>query len=204
MKVKSTALEQDLCNTLSINRKEAAMKRTIIFFILVIFANFAFAGGQQDQSQMTKKEQRKAEAEKAYQLTKQMLENKDFVLESDFLQDKYGNRIVVSPMINFVAVDSSVAVIQIGSNRGLGYNGVGGVTAKGTITDWKLKEDEKRNSFTLSMNVMTNLGMYDLHFNIGSSGNATARLTGLRPGQLTFDGDLVPIAESMVYEGRSL
>jgi len=180
------------------------MKKLILLLMVVISATISFAGGQHDQSPMTKKEQRKAEAEKAYQLTKQMLENKDFVLESDFLQDKYGNRNVVSPMINFVAVDSSVAVIQIGSNRGLGYNGVGGITAKGTITDWKLKEDEKRNSFTLSMNVMTNLGMYDLHFNIGSSGNATARLTGLRPGQLTFDGDLVPIEESSVYEGRSL
>jgi hypothetical protein len=180
------------------------MKKMMILFTMFIFSAFTFAGERSDVSKMTKKEQRKAEAEKAYQLTKQMLENKDFVLESDFLQDKYGNRIVVSPMINFVAVDSSVAVIQIGSNRGIGYNGVGGITAKGSITAWKLKEDEKHNSFTLSMNVMTNIGMYDLHFVIGSSGNATVRLTGLRPGQLTFDGDLVPIAESIVYEGRSL
>ncbi|MGD9558085.1 MAG: DUF4251 domain-containing protein [Mangrovibacterium sp.] len=180
------------------------MKRGMMVFTMVMFSVFAFAEGQGDKSGLSKKERRKAEAAKAYEQTKSMLQNKDFVLESDFLQDKYGNRVVVSPMINFVAVDSSVAVIQIGSNRGLGYNGVGGVTAKGTITEWKLKEDVKHNSFTLSMNVMTSIGMYDLHFIIGSSGNATARLTGLRPGQLTFAGDLVPIGESIVYEGRSL
>ena len=45
-----------------------------------------------------------------------MLDNKDFVLESDFLQDRYGNRILVNSTINFVAVDSTDA---INSNRGL-------------------------------------------------------------------------------------
>ncbi len=172
----------------------------MILFVLAVFANMAFAGGQNEMSNKAKKE---AKAEKDYQLTKQMLENKNFVLESDFLQDRYGNRVFVNSTINFVAVDSAEAVIQIGSNYRMGYNGVGGITAKGRITNWELKED-KRHNFTLSMNVMTSIGMYDLHFSISSSGRATARLTGLRPGQLTFDGDLVPIEESRVYEGRSI
>lgn len=179
------------------------MKKLMIILVMAISVNFVFAQGEEESSSVIKKEKRKAEADKEYRLTKQMLDNKDFVLESDFLQDRYGNRVFVNSTINFVAVDSAEAVIQVGSNRGLGPNGVGGVTAKGRISNWKLKEDKKHN-FTLAMNVMTAIGIYDLRFSISSSGRATARLTGLRSGNLTFDGELVPIEESSVYEGHSL
>lgn len=177
------------------------MRKLLIFWVLAVFANMTFAGGQNDE--MTKEERKKAEAEKEYQLTKQMLENKNFVLESDFLQDRYGNRVFVNSTINFVAVDSATAVIQVGSNYRMGPNGVGGVTARGRISKWELREDKKHN-FTLSMNVMTAIGIYDLHFSIGPSGRSTARLTGLRAGNLTFEGYLVPVEESSVYEGRSI
>jgi hypothetical protein len=175
----------------------------MIILVMAISVNFVFAQGEEESSSVIKKEKRKAEADKEYRLTKQMLDNKDFVLESDFLQDRYGNRVFVNSTINFVAVDSVIAVIQIGSDRRLGPNGVGGVTAKGRISRWELKED-KRHNFTLSMNVMTAIGIYDLHLSVSPSGRATARLTGLRSGNLTFDGDLVPIEESNVYEGQSI
>lgn len=177
------------------------MTKLVIIFVLAVFANSTFAGGQNDN--LSKKEKKKAEAENEYRMTKQMLENKNFVLESDFLQDRYGNRVFVNSTINFVAVDSAMAVIQVGSDRRIGPNGVGGVTAKGRISKWELKED-KRHNFTLSMNVMTTIGIYDLHFSISPSGRASARLTGLRAGNLTFDGYLVPIEESKVYEGQSI
>ncbi len=180
------------------------MKKIYLLLILAISANFVFAQNQETDSKMTKKERRKAEAEQKYELTKSMLENKNFVLEADYLQDKYGNRVIVNSTINFVMVDSAEAVIQIGSNSGYGPNGVGGVTAKGEITEWKLKENEKKNTFFLKMSVMTPIGIYDLHLNIGPTGQATADLTGLRAGHLTFDGDLVMLEESAVYEGHSL
>ncbi len=141
--------------------------------------------------------------ENQYQFNKYMLDNKQFVLQANYLQNQYGVRRFVSSSINFVKVDSTTAVIQIGSNYRLGVNGVGGVTAKGKITSWKLSEDPKSESFTLFINVMTSIGIYDLMFNIYSNGHSTALLTGLTAGQLTFDGDIVPISESSVYEGTS-
>ena len=158
----------------------------------------------EEGASFSKKEKRQIELEKQYQQTKLLLESKNFVLETDFLQDKYGNRVFVSSTINFVAVDSTDAVIQIGSDFRVGPNGLGGVTAKGKITKWELKENEKRKNFNLSISVMTAIGIYDLRFSVGSSGSATALLTGLRRGQLTFDGDIVPTDESIVYEGQSI
>jgi len=162
-----------------------------------------FAQNVNNHSKASKKKERKERDEKRYSLIKQSIENKAFVLEADNLRDRYGNRAFVSSNINFVSVDSTIAVIQIGSNSHIGPNGVGGVTAKGQVSNWKLKENKKTKSFLLSFTVMTNIGIYDLHFTIGGT-YATARLTGLRAGELTFEGQVVPIEDSSVFEGQSL
>ena len=179
------------------------MKRLVVFFALIISANIVFAQNDENAA-LTKKEKRNAELEKDYQLTKSMLENKDFVLEADYLQDRYGNRVLVNSTINFVSVDSTEAIIQIGSNLRLGPNWVGGVTAKGRIDKWELTNDQKHKAFTLRMNVMTTIGIYDLFINISASGRGSATLSGMTAGRLTFDGHLVPWEESSVFVGQHL
>lgn len=180
------------------------MKRILLILALVVSASFLFAQNTDENSSLTRKQKRAAQIEKEFQATKQMLENKDFVLESFALQNRYGYRIEVSSNLNFVAVDSTEAIIQIGSNYRLGPNGVGGVTARGPITKWNLKEDPKTKSFNLQLTVMTKIGFYDLSLNISADGRADALLTGLSAGRLTFNGNLVPWQESSVYVGTSL
>ncbi len=178
--------------------------KKILFIVLIAFsANFVFAQ-QQDNSKMTKKEKRQAELQQQYEMTKGMIEDRNFVLESDFLQDRYGNRVFVNSTINFVMVNGDTAVIQIGSNHGLGPNGVGGVTAKGKITKWEIKENKKKKTFYLTMNMMSSIGIYDVSFSVGPTGQATAYLSGIRAGKLIFDGDLVQLEDSSVFEGQSI
>lgn len=180
------------------------MRVIVMNLVFVLLSLGAIAQSAKEVQPMTKKEKRKAQLEADFKAMQQLLENRHFVLEADFLQDRYGNRAFVSSTINFVAVDSTEAIIQIGSNYRIGPNGVGGVTAKGRITKWELEPDNKRKSFALEMNVMTSIGIYDLRFTIGPSGNAKALLTGLRAGNLTFDGTIVSMEESRVYEGHSI
>lgn len=180
------------------------MKKVLILLAFVISTNIIFAQGKDENISLTKKERRKIEDEKKYELTKSMLENRNFVLQANYLQDRWGNRYFVDQGLNFVSVDSTEAIIQIGSNYRIGANGVGGVTARGTITNWELTENQKSKSFDVRMTVMTPIGIYDLYFSVGSLGAATAQLTGLRPGQLIFDGNLVPWQDSWVYIGWSL
>ena len=180
------------------------MKKIIIILVIAILPIGIIAQTADQNLAMTKKEKRNVEIEKQYQLNKYMVENRDFVLEADRLQDRRGNLANVSSTINFVAVDSATAIIQIGSNYRFGPNGVGGVTAKGKISNWKLVENQKQKSFSLSFNVMTSIGIYDLYFMIVPSNSSSARLTGLRAGELTFIGNMIPYSESGVFEGQSL
>ena len=180
------------------------MKRSVLILAFVISASLVYAQNVDESSSLTRKQKRQAQTEKEFQATKQMLDNKDFVLESFALQNRWGYRFEVSSNINFVAVDSTEAIIQIGSNYRIGANGVGGVTARGPITKWNLKENPKTKSFNLQMTVMTKIGFYDLNLNISADGRADALLTGLGSGRLTFDGNMVPWQDSSVYVGTSL
>jgi len=180
------------------------MKKIIVIIVLAILPVFMMAQTTDINLAMTRKEKRNEEIQKQYELNKYMLENRDFVLEADRLQDRYGNLANVSSTINFVAVDSATAIIQIGSNYRFGPNGVGGVTAKGKISNWKLVENQKQKTFSLSFNVMTSIGIYDLYFTIVPSNSSSVRLTGLRAGELTFIGSMIPFSESGVFEGQSL
>lgn len=179
------------------------MKKLGILLIFAISVSTIFAQQKDSNSKMSRKEKRKAELEKQYEYTKEILENRNFVLESDFIQNRYGHRTSVSSSINFVKVNSSEAVIQIGSDHRMGFNGVGGVTTKGNITNWEMDANEKKKVFRITMTVMTNIGTYDLHFNINPHRQATARLSGMQAGGITFDGDIVALNESAVYEGQS-
>jgi hypothetical protein len=179
------------------------IKHLLVAIVIVAGMKQVIAQTSQDSTQLSRKEKKALVMKQQFRQNKEMLENRSFVLESDFLQNRYGTRVPVNSTINFLMVDSDEAVIQIGSDTGMGYNGVGGVTAKGKITMWELRENEKKQTFDLTMRVLTGIGIYDVNMTIGSYG-ALARLTGLRPGNLTFSGDLVALEESAVYEGQSL
>lgn len=180
------------------------MKKIVTLLFFVIFSNLMIAQTKEDVAPLSKREKRKANAEKEYQLTKDLLQNKSFVMEAYALQDKYGHRAQVSSVLNFISVDSLEAVIQVGSDTRIGPNGVGGVTAKGQISNWLVKENKKNKTFYVRMNVMTPIGIYDVNFSVSPSGKASAQLTGLSAGQLTFDGNIVPWDKTTVYEGHSL
>lgn len=149
------------------------------------------------------KDDKKAELAKKYERMEQILENRDYVLEAQYLSDRYGNRVPVSSTINFIKVDSTEGIIQVGNHSGIGYNGVGGVTADGNITNYELKTNEKRKTFFIQMTVMTSIGTYDVHMSVGADGYATATLSGMRGGKLDYSGYIVPLQLTRTFEGST-
>lgn len=130
-----------------------------------------------------------------------MLLDSSFVLEANFITYKC-NRKNVNSTLNFLMVNSTNSVIQIESGYSLGYNGVGGSTAKGTITSYKLSKDDKRKSCTLRMRVSAIDETYDISFDVSASGSASAWVL-LKYGQLLYDGVIVPLNESKIYKGHT-
>jgi hypothetical protein len=147
------------------------------------------------------KEVRKAQMQANFIILYSLLNAKSFVLEADYLIDRYGYRVPVISNVNFVRVSESKGVLQTGSGTTIGYNGVGGVTAEGNVNGWKIFKDFKHLSYSLQFNLVTNIGIYDISMNVSSDNHATATITGLGPGRLSWEGHLETPGNSRVYKG---
>ena len=179
------------------------MKKIAIILVIALFFGLSSDTSAQGKTRKEKKRERQEKIEQQYQFTKEVLKGQKFVLEADYLQNKYGTRVPVSSIINFIKVDSGEAVLQIGNPFGRGYNGVGGVTAEGRITSYKMDENDKNNTFDINMSILSSLGNYDIFMNIGADGYASATLTGLRGGKLIYSGEIVHNLKSGIYKGST-
>ncbi len=182
----------------------------LLAFVLILSA-YTQEDEKLSKSEIKKlrKEQQKAEKEaemaKAAEITNFVITQQKFVLEADYLSDKTGSRISVMSSINFVMVDSLTGTLQLGSAMQAGYNGVGGATIEGQITNYKYTMiGKKKDSYSLSMNIMSSLGTYDITMMINADGNADATIRGNWGSALNYHGIIVPLSMSRVYKGHSL
>lgn len=186
-------------------------------YILPIFLSFLISLcsfsqdeliSKKEQKKLAKEQKRAEQAEKRNEqaaIIKHLLDSQMFVLEADYISDGRGQRIQVISSINFVAIDSTLGLLQIGSPSGLGWNGVGGITVEGKISKYELKtiEGKRGTSYALSIVVMSSIGIYDVHFRISPSGYSDATVRSTVSGQLKYSGHIVPISQSKVYKGLS-
>ena len=182
------------------------MKMNMISLFLVFgFLSISLYTNSQEikLSRQERKEVRKAQLAANFYILDSLLNSKGFVLEADYLQNKYGNRVPVVSSLNFIKVDKSNGVLQTGSSSGMGYNSVGGVTAEGSIGTWKIYKDSKKLIYTLHFSLHTNLGHYDIFMTVTADNHASATITGLWPGALTWDGHLKAINNSRVFKGQN-
>ncbi len=190
------------------------MKTLLTLLIAFVFVLGAFS--QEETQQLSKKEIKKlqkeqkmaekaAEAERMAEVTSFMVNQQQFVLEADYLSDKYGQRVPVTPTINFVLVDSLVGTVQFGDAMAIGYNGVGGVTVDGRITKYEYSViGKKEDSYSIRLILMSSIGTYDITLMVNSQGYADASIRGNWSGQLNYHGKLVPLTLSRVYKGTPI
>lgn len=183
---------------------------------ILISGNISFISGQDDRASKSdikeqrayekqkQREAREKEREQNIEMTSQMVKLQRFVLEADYLSNKYGTRVPVSRNINFIMVDSSEAVLQTGSAYTIGFNGVGGETVSGRITKYDFGMTGKnKDSYSIRMIVMSPVGTFDISLLASSEGYADASIRGNWSGVLNYHGRLVPLGLSKVYTGQT-
>jgi hypothetical protein len=162
------------------------------------------AGLHAQDSRITRQEMKKireARLQANFRLLDTLLKQRDFVLKAQYLQNRYGDRITVTPLLNFIKIQGESGILQTGSTMGLGMNGVGGVTAEGRIGKWQLRPDEKRLIYTLQFSLLTNIGHYDVTMTIRPDGNSRATISGIGSDRLTWEGQLEVSGNSRVFKG---
>jgi hypothetical protein len=190
------------------------MKRVFILLTLCITGLQAYTQVESSvDSKTTKKltkeqkqEQKRAEEEATAKRVEWMVQQRRFVIEADYLSNQTGNRVMVDRHVNFIKIDSAQIIVQIAPQMGIGgANGLGGVTAVGSITRWEMKKYGKNQQiYSIRLFANTAEGSYDLFLTISPDSSAEATLGGTYPGKLTYYGKLVPIETSRVFKGMSL
>jgi len=178
-------------------------KTVSLFWILGFFCISLNSSSQERKlTRQELKEVKKAQLEANFWALDSLLKAKSFVLEADFLQNQYGDMVNVTPMLNFIKVNETNGILQTGSNFGIGYNNVGGVTAEGPISKYEINKDQKKMTFTVRFNLLTNIGQYDVFMTVTADASARATILGLGPGKLTWDGHLETVENSGVFKGQ--
>lgn len=174
-------------------------------FLAIGLLSLSVLGNSQD-GKLSREEKKEAKRDKdfySFQVIDSMLLNKRFVLEADFLENKYGYRSPVMSNVNFVLVDSLRAVLQTGSNNLYGSNGVGGATAEGRVSALKITKNVKNLSFLLRFTITSQIGIYDVSMSINVDKQARATISGTTSGTLTYVGRVVEINNSSVFKGMN-
>lgn len=181
------------------------LKILVLAVVIVLIPATAMSQVFQNDREISKedkKEARKAQLYANFQAIDTLLQRKTFVLEATYLQGRYGDQVPVQSLINFIMVRDPSVVLQTGSNTMFGSNGVGGVTAEGNLSNYKVMKNDKRMNYVVSFTTTTNVGTYDVLMRIGADASATATITGMTPGSITYRGNLLAPYNSRVFKGQ--
>ncbi len=128
-----------------------------------------------------------------------------FIAAADQVSYKRGRTVNSSSDLNYVSLNGTDAVIQVGNNVLMGANGVGGVTLEGEAQNIKLSTDKKGNvSFSMKVAGSGLSGDVTLQMAKGSN-RATVQVIGTFSSQrITMNCIVSPYSKNKVVQGRSL
>ena len=134
----------------------------------------------------------------------EIFEQKSFVLEANTVYSKRGESFQMNSSINFVKLEKGVGVLQLGFNQLVGWNGVGGITLDGNVSNYEVDKGDGTKMPSVSFNMNGTTGGGTVRINVNSSGMATATVDGNFGDRITFSGPLKSLKESSVYQGTTL
>ena len=194
------------------------MKKFIYFLGLLFVMTLALpTTGVAQVNQSTKKEQRKLEKQKkqkqrqkrnlaSREFYSKLIQSKQWVFQATGLYGPYGQYYSVSPTLNFVAVHNNKIIVQFGFEGVIGWNGVGGVTAEGFLSDFKFNPGKNKNqAMTVSAHIQPKYGGGSPYFTmyINNDGSAQISVTLINGGVLQMNGQVYTPAQSSVYKGTT-
>ncbi|MBS2099993.1 DUF4251 domain-containing protein [Carboxylicivirga linearis] len=179
------------------------------FIILIALALTSGLYAQKNEKELTRKEKRELKKKEDAKLSEAMakvlslaIDSQLWVLEANTLSNKYGRSVPVNSNLNFIAIEKDEAFIQLGSNSGLGPNGVGGVSVRAKINKYEVKRNEKKGNYYIHIYTSSAIGSWDIRIDSNKDGTiASATVQGNTSTRVNYQGTIVPVGQSRVYKG---
>ncbi|MBE0652122.1 MAG: DUF4251 domain-containing protein [Bacteroidales bacterium] len=194
------------------------MKKVKYFFGLVLTVVFLSTGVLYSQNTMIsrkekrnlehlrKKKNNKLDRSLSREYYTQLLQKKYFVFTADFAMNDEGYTFVTDPEINFLSVIGKKLTFQFGRNGRIGLNGVGGVTLRGQVVDYKFSPGTKKRGMIVTSDAQLNGPIMPPRFVLYVSDDGTAQLNlTLGNGEtISYSGRVYSPQNSGIYQGTSL
>ncbi len=186
------------------------MKNLVIILSTVLFSPVIVVNGQARekdprQEAYEKKKEKKAEE---FRLQKEELTqlaiDRNLVLEATALYGRHASNVTVGPN-NYIMIDSADFVLQTSSPNQIGQNGMGGVTIRGAVTSYNVKEGVGKKPTTVTAQISTfGLGNATLTMRLHDSKNSQATFMTVAGQTITLSGPVTSVEESNVFQGMRL
>lgn len=150
------------------------------------------------------KKQAKAEEQARYQMAFEGMKGQSFVLQANQVYDRYGNIAQVTNTINFIKLEGEKCVVQLGFEGIVGFNGVGGITLDGKISDLEIKEND-HGGLSMQFNVQGSMMQASVRINLNGADNwADASVRAQTDNtEVKFRGNVIPLNLSNIYQGST-
>ncbi len=188
------------------------MKYFLLLMVLIVL-NIKSIAQDQDKSKEKQKKELKS-AKKAYKDSvktsgimhlNSLIIGRKWTLETDIVYGEHGKFFNVNPIYNFVSVQNEGGIIQLSFNNVVGWNGMGGVTVEGRISDYEVLQPKKEGGgVTLKAVITSQASSADMTLRVLNNDRAEVSIKGVWGLRLTFSGRLMHASESGVYKGTPI
>ena len=155
---------------------------------------------------LRKKKERSMQREISRKYYTQLLKEKYFVFQADFLTGPRGASYILSPDINFMSVNGNNVVLQFGFEGAIGWNGVGGITVRGTLSGYQVFPGKKKNNLYMTTNInLIGPGLPpNISMNVSDDGTAQLTIQPAGGGPIIVYGQIVSPKKANIFIGQSL
>lgn len=180
-----------------------AMRIMALAIIFSLSAGMLLGQDTTDQKRKTKKELRQERLQESKKALAALAENKTLIVEANLLRGKYQHHYQATGD-NFVLIDGDRVVLQTASSWGPGFNGLGGITLEGRLTEYEYDVTEENGPIRITASAnMSGAGFGTLRINVSADGSASATYQDNWGGRITFVGTAGDPEESRVFEGMT-
>lgn len=174
-----------------------------VFIMILLGCIFFSVQGQNNTSKQKltrkeKKELRLKQEEKTKIIIDSLINKRQFVLKINQLDGMMFELISVCSSINYIKVDSNVAISQFGSIGRTNVQGIGNSTTKGRITKFEVYNSEKSGWYQISM-IISAQNSFQIRMNVSPLGIADAEVSTKNHMSLTCSGEIFELSDFAIF-----
>ncbi|MDO4161332.1 MAG: DUF4251 domain-containing protein [Prevotellaceae bacterium] len=185
------------------------MKKTLLVLTALLLSCVLTSSAQTEERKLTKKEKKMLQQKLdslAYDEALRAILDSTFTLETSYILTRAGVRVDVTPRTNFISINKGKATVQLAfPGPSSGYNGMGGITVDGMVTQYETSMS-KKGKLTAVIDILGAEVSARLHLTLikGSNGAMAKLKPSFNSFVLTFEGNVYPLEKSAVIKGTIL